>query len=240
MPGFLAPHLIKILFKLSEEKPWAKQGYLLAWDQFKLPFKTGPAPRPSLKGMPDLSVDESEEAFTVKGSAFQLTIDKDSGSIKSYVFQGKELVSRPLVHNFWRAPTDNDNGNRMPERQSVWRTAGPGRVVSNINVQQPNPNEVRIQVDCLLPAGKSDFSIVYTIYGSGEIFIESSFKPGMELPNLPRFGMQMGIPGEFNTITWYGRGPHESYWDRKTGAAVGIYSGSVEEQIHPYIRPQPP
>ncbi len=60
----------------------------------------------------------------------------------------------------------------------------------------------------------------------------------MDLPNLPRFGMQMGIPGEFNTITWYGRGPHESYWDRKTGAAVGIYSGSVEEQIHPYIRPQ--
>ena len=235
-PG--AEYLIKVLFKLTEETLWADKGYLLAWDQFKLPFKTPPALMPNVQDMPDLSVEESQETFTVKGASFQLTIDKDSGSIESYKFEGKELVTRPLAPNFWRVPTDNDNGNRMPERQSVWRTAGPGRVVSNTDVKQPNPNEVRIQVDCLLPAGKSDLSIVYTIYGSGDVVVESSFKPGMELPNLPRFGMQMGIPGEFSTITWYGRGPHESYWDRKTGAAVGLYSGSVEEQIHPYIRPQ--
>ena len=235
-PG--AEYLIKVMFKLSEEKLWAKQGYLLAWDQFKLPFKTPPAPKLDVRDMPRLTVKESTAACTVTGDSFQLTIDKDNGSIESFKFQGKELVSRPLAPNFWRAPIDNDNGNRMPERQSVWRTAGPGRVVNNIDVQQPHPHEVRIQVNCLLPAGKSDLSIVYTIFGSGDIVVESSFKPGMELPNLPRFGMQMGIPGEFNTITWYGRGPHESYWDRKTGAAVGLYSGFVEEQIHPYIRPQ--
>ena len=235
-PG--AEYLIKIMFKLSEERLWANQGYLLAWDQFELLFKTPPSPQPDVQDMPRLKVKESAAACTVTGDSFQLTIDKENGSIESFVYQGKELVTRPLAPNFWRAPTDNDNGNRMPERQSVWRTAGPGRVVNNIDVQQPHPNEVRIQVDCLLPAGKSDLSIVYIIFGSGDIVVESSFKPGMELPNLPRFGMQMGIPGEFNTITWYGRGPHESYWDRKTGAAVGLYSGSVEEQIHPYIRPQ--
>ncbi len=235
-PG--AEYLIKVMFELAEETLWAKKGFLLAWDQFKLPFKTPPAPKPDVKSMPDLAVEESTAAYQVTGDSFQLTIDKDSGSIESFIFQGKELVTRPLAPNFWRAPIDNDNGNRMPERQSVWRTAGPGRVVIDTDVQQPNPNEVRIQVDCLLPAGKSDLSIIYTIYGSGDVVVESSFKPGMELPNLPRFGMQMGIPGEFDTITWYGRGPHESYWDRKTGAAVGLYSGSVEEQIHPYIRPQ--
>jgi beta-galactosidase len=188
--------------------------------------------------MPDLAVEESSEAVIVKGNIFELTIDKNSGSIESFNFQGKELINRPLVPNFWRAPIDNDNGNRMPERQSVWRTAGPERVVNNAVIQQPNPQEVRIQVDCLLPAGKSDLSIIYTIYGNGDIVVESFFEPGMELPNLPRFGMQMGIPGEFSTMTWYGRGPHESYWDRKSGAAVGIYSGSVREQIHAYIRPQ--
>jgi beta-galactosidase len=50
--------------------------------------------------------------------------------------------------------------------------------------------------------------------------------------------MQLAIPGEFNMMTWYGRGPHESYWDRKSGASVGIYSGPVEDQIHEYVRPQ--
>ncbi|MCJ7582617.1 MAG: DUF4981 domain-containing protein [Candidatus Aminicenantes bacterium] len=235
-PG--SEYLIKVLFKLADETLWANKGYLLAWDQFALPFKTPLAPNPDIQDMTELSVKESNEAFTITGESFQLTIEKNTGSIESFNYHGRELVSQPLSPNFWRVPTDNDNGNRMPERQSVWRTAGPGRVVRNIDVQQPNPNEVQIQVDCLLPAGKSDLFIIYTIFGSGDIIVESSFNPGMELPNLPRFGMQMGIPGEFNTITWYGRGPHESYWDRKTGAAIGLYSGSVEEQIHPYIRPQ--
>jgi beta-galactosidase len=71
------------------------------------------------------------------------------------------------------------------------------------------------------------------------VVVQSSVHPaGRGLRNLPRFGMQMAIPSEFGTMTWYGRGPHETYWDRKTGAAVGHYCGPVEEQIHLYVRPQ--
>jgi len=50
--------------------------------------------------------------------------------------------------------------------------------------------------------------------------------------------MKITLPGAFDNISWYGRGPHESYWDRKTGAPVGLYQGTVMEQYHPYIRPQ--
>ena len=50
--------------------------------------------------------------------------------------------------------------------------------------------------------------------------------------------MTMTLPVEFDNISWYGRGPHENYWDRKTGAPVRVYSGKVMEQYHPYIRPQ--
>ena len=39
-------------------------------------------------------------------------------------------------------------------------------------------------------------------------------------------------------MAYLGRGPHENYWDRNTGAAVGLYSGSVEDMIHVYVRPQ--
>jgi beta-galactosidase len=55
---------------------------------------------------------------------------------------------------------------------------------------------------------------------------------------LPRFGMTMTLPGDFNDLEWYGRGPHESYWDRKTGAPIGRYRGPVWEQFHRYTRPQ--
>ena len=50
--------------------------------------------------------------------------------------------------------------------------------------------------------------------------------------------MQLAMPAAFDTMTWFGRGPHETYWDRKTGAAVGRYSGKVADLVHPYVRPQ--
>jgi beta-galactosidase len=50
--------------------------------------------------------------------------------------------------------------------------------------------------------------------------------------------MQMAVPRQFNKLTWFGRGPHENYWDRKTGAALGLFSGNVNNIIHRYVRPQ--
>ena len=48
----------------------------------------------------------------------------------------------------------------------------------------------------------------------------------------------MLIPGEFRRVEWYGRGPHETYWDRRTGAAVGRYRATVDELWTPYAEPQ--
>jgi beta-galactosidase len=48
----------------------------------------------------------------------------------------------------------------------------------------------------------------------------------------------MTLPAAFDTMTWFGRGPHESYWDRQTSAAVGLFTGPVADQYHPYVRPQ--
>jgi len=98
---------------------------------------------------------------------------------------------------------------------------------------------VRITADMTLPVGdKTKYRVVYEVYGSGDIVIEASMEPSGNPPELPRFGMQMAIPGRYSMMTYLGRGPHENYWDRNTGAAVGLYSGSVENQLHVYTRPQ--
>ena len=75
--------------------------------------------------------------------------------------------------------------------------------------------------------------------GSGQIQVDYSFEPtASDLPDIPRVGMKMTVPGEFQHVTWYGRGPHESHWDRKRGARVGRYGGSVDEQYVEYSQPQ--
>ncbi|MBD3267341.1 hypothetical protein GF373_11795, partial [bacterium] len=78
----------------------------------------------------------------------------------------------------------------------------------------------------------------YTIFGNGEILVDTNIDPVGDLPPLPRLGMNMTIPGQYNTFTWFGRGPHENYCDRNTSAPVGRYQGSVDDQFVPYIKPQ--
>ena len=55
---------------------------------------------------------------------------------------------------------------------------------------------------------------------------------------MPRFGMRMELPREFDHLEWFGRGPHESHWDRKAGTPVMLHTGLVADQYHPYVRPQ--
>ena len=79
----------------------------------------------------------------------------------------------------------------------------------------------------------------YFIYGNGAIKINQTIDvQDSTISEMPRFGLKLSMLGEFDQVSWYGRGPHESYWDRKTSAAIGHYSGSVWDQSFLYVRPQ--
>jgi hypothetical protein len=80
--------------------------------------------------------------------------------------------------------------------------------------------------------------LVYTVLGSGEVRVDTHILPGEGLPFLPRAGLQMRLPEGFEQFSWYGRGPHETYVDRKEGAQVSVYHGTVDQQYVPYIVPE--
>jgi beta-galactosidase len=237
-----AEYHLKVSFALAEDTIWADKGYVIAWDQFELPIETPAAPTVATDEMGELKVKSSDEKINVTGQDFAVAIGQKSGAIESFTFNGTELIASPLIPNFWRVPLDNDVGflllNNMPERQGVWKQAGQKRTVNSVSAVQVNPQVVKISVDASLPAEQSEYTANYTIYGSGDVVVESRVNCKGKLPDLPRFGMQMEIPKQFDNVRWFGRGPHETYWDRKTGAAVGIYSGTVEELIHDYVWPQ--
>jgi hypothetical protein len=80
--------------------------------------------------------------------------------------------------------------------------------------------------------------IIYTVFGSGDVQVDTHFVPAPGLPFLPRAGLQLALKGGFEQFTWYGHGPQEAYVDREEGAAIGVYAGSVDEQFVPYIFPE--
>ncbi len=90
-----------------------------------------------------------------------------------------------------------------------------------------------------IASARFDTEYTYYIYGNGDIVVDTNVVPSGTLPPLlPRIGLTLALPENYETFTWYGRGPHESYADRKLSAPLGRFSGSVDEQLYPYIMPQ--
>lgn len=233
---------LTVRFKLSKNTLWAEKGHEVGWVQLKMPFEVPPGPVIRVEEMPILQLEDSERDIAILGNDFRLIFDKkESGCISSFIFKGSKLMKRGPLLNVWRAPTDND----APRLARRWREAGLDRLkheVIEIKAERLSSQLVHVKVESMLltfeSAEKFRCRYAYKIYGSGDIIVETDVKPLDDLPSLPRIGLQLIIPGEFNTFTWYGRGPHENYCDRKEGAPVGVYSGTVDEQYVPYIMPQ--
>jgi len=151
----------------------------------------------------------------------------------------KLLESGP-VPNFWRAPNSNDYGNGMQNRCSTWKTASQNRTVTGLTVKKISSKQVQVFVNFSYPTSvKSNGSVIYDIYGDGNIIISSTLVPGSpQLPEIPEIGMYCQVPSEFSNISWYGRGPFENYWDRKTGANIGVFKTTIDSMFVSYIRPQ--
>jgi beta-galactosidase len=232
-----AEYFLKITFALAADTAWAPKGHIVAWDQFPMAHASPAIFVAERSSIPALKLTESLDSFTVTGRRFTARFGKKSGALESYDFDGKSLITA-LSPNFWRPPTDNDRGNRMPEKLRAWHDAAARRTVTIVRALQISQQAVEVRADATLPVGPSLYSNIYTIRGDGSIEIESSLRPRTGMPELPRFGMQLRVAGDLRNVTWFGRGPHENYWDRNTGAAVGRYTATVEDLFVPYIEPQ--
>ena len=241
-------------------------GTKLAYEQFNMPWMKSAIPV-SVKSLPALNISEENKQLIVEGTGFKITFSNNEATLKSYVLDGKELILAGPVPNFWRAPVDNDFGNSLDKRSRIWRKAGELKTIKSATVKQTDTqdiydlsdapklpkvlsatakqvgNEVVINYNFDLNDENNqviaNYNSSFTVLGSGEIIVSNSFKMLRDsLPEIVRFGMNLVMPREFDQMSWLGRGPHESYMDRKTSALVGLYSGAVADQYFAYIRPQ--
>lgn len=216
------------------------KGHIVAAEQFRLPlFTKFEKEKPQKSGMSGLSVKNTYEGIAINHDDFTIIFNNSTGELKDYVFKGISLLKKNLIPNFWRIPTDNDRGNRMPRRCEPWRDIASKQTIESVDITANTKDSVKIKVKSKLSSGNSDYLNTYTIRKDGSIEVWAKIKINVDpMPELPRFGMKLVTIGNLKNITWYGRGPYETYWDRKTSAFVGLYSGTVMEQYTPYIFPQ--
>ena len=212
-------------------------GHIIASEQLLVA-----APRPNQErtlSTEKISVHESDEEYTLSGIDFDVTFSKVTGAMSSYVTNGVELITKPMIPNFWRAPTDNDFGNDMPNRCKVWKQSGTQYSLEKIEKHKLSDQQIRITTVLSYPLVDGKASIEYLISGDGQVDVSFSFKAKKEkLPEIPRVGMVLQLPKAFDKLKYYGRGPWENYIDRYTASLVGLYESSVSDQYFAYGRPQ--
>lgn len=215
------------------------KGHIVAREQFKLPWSSG---QPEITELAyEVQLQETNDAFLFETGKVRLSIEKTTGRIKSYRLNKTELLTEnggPMP-DFWRAPTDNDFGAGMPQRNSNWKKATQNQQLENIGVSKNDKGEYQIKVVWNLPDANTRFRTTYTIHGNGSVTLNNKLEASpAENNDLPRVGMVLKLPPEFEQLTWFGRGPWENYVDRKAASFVGLYTSAASEQMVPYERPQ--
>ena len=254
-------YLLNVTFRTGEAAPLVPAGHEVAREQFTLPVRVPPVP-----GVPELELPEGDLSaktgakwrttrldgplrtrntaalVEIAGGDFTLRFDRVSGTLASMTLQGRQLLLSGPAPNFWRAPTDNDYGSGFPVRSGVWRLAGrpPGRHLDSMTVTQaPDGARVVVTSHFSLRSIGARYTLEHEVHPDGTASISAHLSQVDEdLPEMPRFGTILTLPEDLDQVEWYGRGPHENYWDRRTGAAVGRYTAPASELAHPYVRPQ--
>jgi beta-galactosidase len=183
-------------------------------------------------------VSNDNNRVVIKAGDVSIAFSKRNGTLDNYMYKDKRMLWSGPQPDFWRAPTDNDFGNRMPEICNVWRTAGNNKTLKSFDVQSEN-GKATVVVEYRLNDVSSPYTVTYTVSSGGTVRVKAAWKAGREgLPEIPRFGMQMLLPAAFDNFACYGRGPWENYSDRNTASFIGIYGSPVAEQSFDYVRPQ--
>jgi len=230
-------YILEVSLVQKEASLLISKGHEVAWDQFVLHKGTN-----QIRAVPNknsLEITTSTDFIEIMNDQNQLKINAESGEIISWVFEGSKITNQPIRPNFWRPPTDNDLGNGLDKRAKMWQDVTYNLKANLVESPTTSKAGVGFKVGYSLPDSEAEVLVDYFLEPTGLLHVQYAFTPKQkELPKIPRIGMYLTLPKDFEHVKWYGKGPEESYADRKTGLKTGLYSGKVEEQFHRYSRPQ--
>lgn len=231
---------INVSYQLKKEEPFLPRDFEIAREQ--LAFQGNWKNDITVASAHKMQVEKTANAITFKGNTTQITFDTKTGFISSYLFENQSILKEgyQMRPNFWRAPNDNDFGAGLQHQLLPWKLAIQNIKLLDWNYQETKKHTFVVKANYSLAEVSSVLQLQYEINSNGEINVQQllTIDKTKKVPMLPRFGMELVLPKNFNTLKYYGKGPHENYIDRNYSSAVGLYKQSVSEQYYPYIRPQ--
>ncbi|MEL7283016.1 MAG: glycoside hydrolase family 2 TIM barrel-domain containing protein [Pseudomonadota bacterium] len=201
---------------------WAEKARAMAWDQFTLS-------------------DAAQTVPAVLSEPAAVPLSFDSGQMLA---DGAPIFASSITPCVWRAPTDNDGG--KPGARPLFLNKTREWVGYGLNALVPDERRVdAISGDTIKTKqsweGTGGHKLIhqstYTI-GQNQIAVEETIIIPEAWKDVPRVGIRFEIDRGFDRLQWFGLGPDESYPDRFGAQTVGLWDSSVDDQYHPYVRPQ--
>ena len=229
---------LTVTVSLAHATPWAPAGHVVAVAQ--LPLDTI-EPTPTKSHVVTLPRKRTSRPTLVVGHDGLLT--------------GDVVAASPEL-SLWRAPTDND-----AEPSRAWRRWGLDRVerTTTTTTELP-PGPARVdegRTAAVEPAGSPEVGGVrittkwtsgdgtvitheqhVRTLGDGTVVVDEEVTIPDQFHDLPRVGTSFELLPGLDTVAWFGRGPHETYPDRRRAGWIGRHSLPVDEMAFPYICPQ--
>lgn len=257
-------YLVVIEFRQAADKPWAKQGFVQAREQFVIQEA---GQKPAIATVAEGSALElSPDQKMIVGKDFSVMFDFDKGTIETLKYGNNTIIENSgLALNAFRAFTNNDrwayqqwfakglhNLQHKALAKSVKANAD-GSYSYSFTVQSQAPNAAKIEGGTASGRNKiveltdrpftdADFRFVtnqvFTVYPDGSIEVQASIASNDDFVNLPQLGYLVTMPKTYFRFTYYGRGKQDNYPDRKSGAFLGIYESDVLKEVGNFPKPQ--
>ncbi|WP_282056712.1 glycoside hydrolase family 2 TIM barrel-domain containing protein [Maribacter luteus] len=229
-------YFINFYWKTKTDDGLLMAGHKIAKDQFLI--QSAPVIVKNGNSKEFIKVEESKASISIAcENNILIGFDKATGNLTSYKVKGDNWLTAPLILNTWRAPTDNDLGAGIPGKSSDWKDIESKMKVKQITWKELSEKKAMISV-FKTDNKTANFILSYTIENDGKIQVQYVFERIGGKGVLPRMGMNIKLNKDLDRVSYYGRGPHENYPDRKEGAFVGLYKAEVKDFYVPYIRPQ--
>lgn len=241
---------IIVSFHLKKATDYAPAGHEVAFGQYTYMTECQSA------GC-DENQDKTSKAYEVimgiqnggvRGKDFHVMITPGQGGITSYKYKGYEYILNSFLPmpNFWRAPVDNDKGSVMPQRYAQWKIASmylTHKKTANFDIMIPefNPTERGLETifTYRLPTTpEAEVKVKYLVLHDGTVETTLMYDSVPELRDMPEFGMMFILDAGLDKVRWYGRGPEETYRDRKGGGKIGVWENKVKDNMAKYLVPQ--
>ncbi len=222
--------------------PWGEVGFEVGFQQMAIPAER-PAPTPMAETMSPyatITYTATADTVTVETNTATYTVDRYHGLITSMVENGHELLASAVRPTVWRAPTDNDRNIRHHWQGRGFRDAAVKCYECAVTASDASSVTVTAKLS-MSSAVQRPFlwlDAAYTFHAEGGVTLSYRAKVADNAPFLPRFGVEFLMPEENESLRYFGRGPVESYRDKRHASRQGLFETTVTDHFEHYVRPQ--